>query len=118
MRGTLRLFSPRDADLAPVGLRPHRRLSARRRGDHDLRREHARQASTRLPDYQRLDFRASRTAGAFSFFVELFNVLARENVTRVETFEFRQDPNGAVTASPVTESVIGILPSFGVTWRF
>lgn len=75
-------------------------------------------ASTRLPDYQRLDFRASRTAGAFSFFVELFNVLAHENVTRVNTFEFQQDPNGAVTASPVTDSVIGILPSFGVTWRF
>lgn len=74
--------------------------------------------STRLPDYQRLDFRASRTAGAFSFFVELFNLLGHENVTRVNTFEFQQDANGAVTASPVTESVIGILPSFGVTWRF
>ena len=75
-------------------------------------------ASTRLPDYQRLDFRASRTAGAFSFFVELFNVLGHENVTRVNTFEFQQDATGAVTASPVTESVIGVLPSFGVTWRF
>jgi hypothetical protein len=75
-------------------------------------------ASTRLPDYQRLDFRASRTAGAFSFFVELFNVLGHENVTRVNTFEFTQDVNGDVTAEPVTESVIGVLPSFGVTWRF
>ena len=75
-------------------------------------------ASTRLPDYQRLDFRASRTAGAFSFFIELFNLLGHENVTRVNTFEFQQDANGAVTASPVTESVVGILPSFGVTWRF
>lgn len=75
-------------------------------------------ASTRLPDYQRLDFRASRTAGAYSFFLEVFNVLGHENVTRVETFEFRQDLTGAVTALPVTESVIGILPSFGVTWRF
>jgi hypothetical protein len=51
-------------------------------------------ASTRLADYQRLDLRASRTIGAFSFFVELFNVLAHENVTRVETFEFRQDRAG------------------------
>jgi hypothetical protein len=75
-------------------------------------------ASTRLPDYQRLDFRASRTAGAFSFFVELFNLLGHENVTRVNTFEFQQDAGGEVTAVPVTESVIGILPSFGVTWRF
>lgn len=75
-------------------------------------------ASTRLPDYQRLDLRATRTAGAFSFFVELFNVLGHENVTRVNTFEFTQEANGEVTAVPVTESVIGVLPSFGVTWRF
>ena len=75
-------------------------------------------ASTRLPDYQRLDFRASRTAGAFSFFVELFNLLGHDNVTRVNTFEFEQSANGGVTAEPVTDSVIGVLPSFGVTWRF
>jgi hypothetical protein len=75
-------------------------------------------ASARLPDYQRLDFRATRTAGPFSFFVELFNVLGHENVTRVNTFEFFQSAEGDVTAVPVTESVLGILPSFGVTWRF
>jgi outer membrane receptor protein involved in Fe transport len=74
--------------------------------------------STRLPDYQRFDFRASHTAGAFSVFVEVFNLLNHENVTRVNTFQFQQNANGAVTASPVTESVIGIVPSFGVTWRF
>ncbi|HEV7921448.1 MAG TPA: TonB-dependent receptor [Thermoanaerobaculia bacterium] len=74
--------------------------------------------STRLPDYERLDFRASRSAGPFSFFVELFNVLGHENVTRVNTFRFQQSADGQVTATPVTESVIGILPSFGVTWRF
>jgi len=39
-------------------------------------------------------------------------------VTRVNTFDFQQSANGQVTAMPVTESVIGILPSFGVTWRF
>ena len=75
-------------------------------------------ASTRLPEYQRLDFRASRTIGAFSFFLEVFNLLGRENVTRVNTFEFQQDANGGVTALPVVESVVGVLPSFGVTWRF
>jgi hypothetical protein len=75
-------------------------------------------ASTRLPDYQRLDFRVSRTVGAFGFFVELLNVLAHENVTRVNTFDFTQSANGDVTARPVTESVLGIVPSFGVTWRF
>jgi hypothetical protein len=75
-------------------------------------------ASTRLPDYQRLDFRATRSAGRLSFFVELFNVLAHENVTRVNTFAFQKNADGSVTATPVTESVIGVLPSFGITWRF
>jgi len=83
-----------------------------------LRTELGPRNSTRLPDYQRLDFRASRTAGSLSFFVELFNVLGHPNVTRVNTFDFQQSANGQVTAMPVTESVIGILPSFGVTWRF
>ena len=50
--------------------------------------------STRFSDYQRLDFRASRTASAFSFFVELFNLLGHENVTRVNTFTFQQDTDG------------------------
>jgi hypothetical protein len=80
--------------------------------------ELGRRASTRLPDYQRLDFRVSRTVGAFGFFIELLNVLAHENVTRVNTFDFTQSANGDVTAQPVTESVLGIVPSFGVTWRF
>jgi outer membrane cobalamin receptor len=74
--------------------------------------------SARLPDYERVDIRVSRTVGAFAFFVELFNVLAHENVTRVNTFEFTQSASGDVTAQPVTESVLGIVPSFGVTWRF
>jgi hypothetical protein len=86
--------------------------------DTQLRTELGPRNSTRLPEYQRLDFRASRTAGSFSFFVELFNLLGHANVTRVNTFEFQQSANGQVTAIPVTESVIGILPSFGVTWRF
>jgi hypothetical protein len=47
-----------------------------------------------------------------------FNLLGRENVTRVNTFTFRQDTSGEVTTVPVTESVIGVLPSFGMTWRF
>jgi len=83
-----------------------------------LRTELGPRNSTALPDYQRLDFRASRTAGSFSFFVEIFNVLGHDNVTRVNTFEFQQSADGHLTAMPVTESVIGILPSFGMTWRF
>jgi len=74
-------------------------------------------ASTRLPDYQRLDFRATRTSGRLTIFLELFNLLGHENVTRVNTFEFFER-DGQVIAKPITESVLGILPSFGVTWRF
>ncbi|HYC60016.1 MAG TPA: TonB-dependent receptor [Thermoanaerobaculia bacterium] len=75
-------------------------------------------SSTRLPDYQRLDFRATRTSGRLSIFLELFNLLGHENVTRVNTFQFFESAEGNVTAEPITESVLGIVPSFGVTWRF
>lgn len=75
-------------------------------------------SSTRLRDYQRLDFRATRTSGRLTLFLELFNLLGHENVTRVNTFQFFENGEGKVTAEPVTESVLGIVPSFGVTWRF
>jgi hypothetical protein len=73
--------------------------------------------SERLPMYQRLDARISRETGALTWFVELFNILGRENVTRVSGFEFTNDGQ-TVRVEPITESVIGVLPSFGVTWRF
>jgi hypothetical protein len=83
----------------------------------EVRSELGAHRSTRLADYQRIDVRASRAVGSLSFFVEVFNVLGRENVTRVNTFEFVSD-GATVTATPITESVIGALPSFGVTWTF
>lgn len=75
-------------------------------------------SSERFPAYSRLDFRATRSFRRLDFFVELFNLLNQSNPSRVNFFQFTVDPNGQVTAEPVTESVIGVLPSFGVTWRF
>ena len=76
----------------------------------------------RLPAYRRLDVRASRrmpTAhGGFSFFVELFNALGINNVTRVSGYSFTLTPGGAIIGQRITESVIGVVPSFGVTYEF
>ncbi|HEX8172436.1 MAG TPA: TonB-dependent receptor [Thermoanaerobaculia bacterium] len=73
--------------------------------------------SARLPDYRRLDFRISRTGRTFDVFVELFNVLSVSNVTRIEGFDYERSGD-AIVARPLTESILGILPSFGVTWKF
>ncbi|HKR64083.1 MAG TPA: TonB-dependent receptor, partial [Thermoanaerobaculia bacterium] len=74
--------------------------------------------TTRLPAYHRADLRVSRSAGPLTLFVEVLNVFNNENVTRVDGFDFNVDANGNVTAIPRYESVLTVLPSFGVTWRF
>lgn len=78
--------------------------------------------SERLADYRRIDFRASRNVpvgrGGLSFFLELFNALNFSNVTRVNGFNFNQQPDGTIVASQQVESIIGILPSFGVSYQF
>jgi TonB dependent receptor/TonB-dependent Receptor Plug Domain len=77
-----------------------------------------RRSSERLPAYRRVDFRATRSFRRIDFFVELFNVLNQSNVTRVDFFRYDVSPNGTVTSIPVTESILGVVPSFGITWRF
>ena len=74
--------------------------------------------SERLPSYHRVDLRATRTVANFDFFVELFNVLNHANVSRTDRFDFNVAADGAVTPIRVTESILGVVPSFGVTWRF
>jgi hypothetical protein len=74
--------------------------------------------AARLSPYHRLDVRVSRAAGPLSIFVEVLNVLDHTNVTRIDGFDFAISPNGSVTTRAREESVLGILPSFGVTWRF
>lgn len=74
--------------------------------------------SDRLPTYRRVDFRASRNVGKLGVFLELFNVLNLTNAQRVNSFNFTQQPNGDIVTTARTESAFGIVPSFGVTWRF
>jgi hypothetical protein len=75
--------------------------------------------TVRLPSYHRADFRVSRSSGPLSLFVEVLNILDHTNVTRIDGFDFNVDlGSGTVTPVPRKESVLGMLPSFGVTWRF
>jgi hypothetical protein len=78
--------------------------------------------SGRLPSYRRVDVRASHnietSRGGLSFFIELFNALGLENVTRVDSYTFTEDSRGVITGKRHTESVLGIVPSFGVTYAF
>jgi len=78
--------------------------------------------SARLRTYRRVDFRASRQVaagrGAFTFFLDLFNVLNISNASSISTFFLEPQPDGAVTARPVEDVLIGVVPSFGVSWRF
>jgi hypothetical protein len=77
--------------------------------------------STHLATYRRVDFRASRrfatSRGTISFFVDVFNALNMANVTSIEGFRITQE-SGALTSRAVQNSVIGIVPSFGVSWQF
>lgn len=75
----------------------------------------------RLPDYERVDLRASRDfllrRGGLSVFVELFNVFNNANVSRVSSFHYSRSDT-PVPVTPSYESIVGIVPSFGVTWQF
>jgi outer membrane cobalamin receptor len=76
----------------------------------------------RLPAYRRVDLRVSRrletSHGGFSFFVELFNAIGIDNVTRVGGYRFSGTPGGAITGERLTESIVGVIPSFGITYEF
>ena len=76
----------------------------------------------RLPAYRRIDVRASRRVptahGGFSFFIELFNALGVNNVTRVSGYRFSVTAGQVTAGQRITESVIGVVPSFGITYEF
>ena len=77
----------------------------------------------RLPDYHRLDLRASRrwqlTKGELTFFIELQNIYDRGNQSGIDVdLEFAVRPDGEVVTDPVEEAWGGFLPSFGVEWEF
>ncbi len=74
--------------------------------------------SDRLPDYHRLDLRASRRwtlgSGLLVLFLDVQNVYDRENVAG---FDFEIDEE-AGTLDPNAEDWPGILPSLGVSYEF
>ncbi|MCP3961409.1 MAG: TonB-dependent receptor [bacterium] len=79
----------------------------------------------RLPDYHRLDLRASRQwqlrGGKLSFFVDVQNVYDRKNVSGFDIdfeFEVGVGVDDQVTVIPNEETWGGIVPSFGVEWEF
>jgi outer membrane receptor protein involved in Fe transport len=75
--------------------------------------------SDRLPSYHRLDFRVTRTftvgRGRLDFFLDIFNMYNRENL---RSYEWRvQLPEGRAVRDP-GETLLPLLPSFGLTWTF
>ena len=73
----------------------------------------------RLPNYQRLDVRATRRKvtpnGEFRFFFELINLTNHDNVLGYDVFTVR-DAQGVAHLVRDTESWFTILPSLGVSW--
>lgn len=78
--------------------------------------------SERFTPYRRVDVRASKrvvtSRGAFTFFVDLFNAFNMSNVTSVNGFFLDPQSNGTVETRPMEDPIVGIVPSFGVSWRF
>lgn len=78
--------------------------------------------SERLRAYRRVDLRASRRVvtnrGTFTFFLDLFNALNNSNVTSVGGFFIEAQSNGTVTTRPIEDPVVGVVPSFGISWQF
>jgi hypothetical protein len=78
--------------------------------------------SGRLPAYRRVDLRASHTIdtsrGGLSFFVELFNVFGIRNVSGVDGYSFNFDSRGNLVGHRHNEVILGVVPSFGITYSF
>jgi hypothetical protein len=78
--------------------------------------------SGRLPAYRRVDLRASHSIdtsrGGLSFFVELFNVFGIRNVSGVDGYSFNFDSHGNIVGHRHHEVILGVVPSFGLTYSF
>jgi hypothetical protein len=78
----------------------------------------------RLPDYHRLDVRASYTKAygksRLTFFIDVQNLYGRTNLSGYEYDDdsFLVQPDGSVRVVPEEEDWLGLLPSFGVSWEF
>jgi hypothetical protein len=76
----------------------------------------------RLPDYHRLDLRVSRgfklPLGRLDAYVDLQNLYDRNNARGFQDFAFERGPDGDIRVQAEAVSWGGLLPSFGVRWRF
>ena len=77
----------------------------------------------RLPDYHRLDLRASREwdarSGRLGFFLEVQNVYDHQNIAGFDVdLELTKSADGSIRIVKIEEPWGGILPSFGITWDF
>ena len=79
----------------------------------------------RLPDYARLDVRASRTSrvgrkGELTFFIDVQNLTNRDNVSgiAVEDPDYSYNPDTGWEISFPEEHWLPIIPSFGVSYSF
>jgi hypothetical protein len=74
--------------------------------------------SERLPDYKRVDVRISRHVGTFTLFVDLFNALNMANASSVNGFMVEQQSDGTFSTKRIDDPVVGVVPSFGISWQF
>jgi hypothetical protein len=74
--------------------------------------------SERLPAYRRVDVRASRRVGAFTFFVDVFNALNQSNASNVNGFIVERQSDGSFSTKRIDDPVVGVVPSFGISWQF
>lgn len=74
--------------------------------------------SERLRAYRRVDVRASRRVGTFTLFVDLFNALNMENASSVNGFMVERQSDGTFATKRIEDPVVGVVPSFGISWQF
>ncbi|HKO55444.1 MAG TPA: TonB-dependent receptor [Thermoanaerobaculia bacterium] len=76
----------------------------------------------RLRGYQRFDLRASRSVrtsrGTLSAYIDVMNVFNRANVNRIDGFDITARSPDDVRVVRHDESIVPLLPSFGVSWEF
>jgi outer membrane receptor protein involved in Fe transport len=74
----------------------------------------------RLPYYLRIDVRASRDFrlrhGTFSLYLEVMNLLNRENLARPESFWIYANPDGSLAVGHDREAFVSLIPSLGIRW--
>jgi outer membrane receptor protein involved in Fe transport len=78
--------------------------------------------SERLPAYHRIDLRVGHAlfprGTELRYFLDITNVLDRDNACCVAGFDLQPDADGAAGARPEYRYGLSRLLSYGVTWRF